>query len=383
MTERITELEQQLAHSSQNQQLLQQQVTDLENKLHENELVEGSASSDNISFIATGCLPQYQISSGEVVDRGEVDNNDLVELVDVGVAPIKELTSAVYKGNEINIQQYETLRKKFVETETKLLCTEQDKEKLTDINRVLREKLRRLKLINEALNDRVIYMETRNMNETSRKKKVTMLGHMVSESNIVEKSTNKKRQRPNTTSGNRKKRKLSVGTRLPVVCFSGFDSTVPDSYKDIVIALGGKIYDSNEFSHRKISHMVIPDNSAPTERCMAAILSGKWIMSPSWLIGSKEAGRFLPFSDFGKSGTFKPLKDKLIYIAPLLIESDAIKRTTKNVLVLCGGGTIIGDIDIADIVIVSSDKSELYDRYPGKVYTWTNFQDRVMKFDLP
>jgi len=119
-----------------------------------------------------------------------------------------------------------------------------------------------------------------------------------------------------------------------VVAFSGFkESTalpnnfeVRDKLLRMVERLGGHVVCSDAddllaFDNR-VTHIVAP-TEARTPRVIVAALTGKWIVSPEWVLESNKKGTFVDEKPYGGRRTGKsPFAGEQVYLSPRFVAED-------------------------------------------------------------
>jgi len=119
----------------------------------------------------------------------------------------------------------------------------------------------------------------------------------------------------------------------------------------------------------EITHVI--EGNSLSIKVLAAVVTGRWVVSPQWLVDSAAQGRFLNESRYGTK-SLNPIRDKKFFFDESFATNDKRKRTIADLIITrLGKGHIIEDSSSADFIIVGSSQntSELSDHS----YTWDEF----------
>eukprot|EP00668_Euglena_longa_P003880 GGOE01004551.1.p1 GENE.GGOE01004551.1~~GGOE01004551.1.p1 ORF type:complete len:884 (-),score=279.30 GGOE01004551.1:611-3262(-) len=175
--------------------------------------------------------------------------------------------------------------------------------------------------------------------------------------------------------------------RLPVIALSGFRNTTDpalamyslDSRKEVqrkIAELGGKLSKAQaDELDLSVTH-VITAPSSRTIKCLAAALTGRWVVSVHWVHESHAAGRWVPEGPFGFHGDEAIIRGKRVFLSE---QFTAMAQKIRDRMSHChalveehGGGYLVPTLDAADIVFVSP-KEERAPYMSRLTVTWEQF----------
>ena len=96
--------------------------------------------------------------------------------------------------------------------------------------------------------------------------------------------------------GTRSKRRRAEPSTAPRVLLSALDAEQKRRLQDIIRRLGGQTIEQNTFD-RSCTHLVV-GKANRTEKYLAALASGKWVLAAEFIEASGRAGRFVPEEEF-------------------------------------------------------------------------------------
>jgi len=148
-----------------------------------------------------------------------------------------------------------------------------------------------------------------------------------------------------------------------------------DQLIDLVKQLGGVVNLEVKFDP-SITHVVVPPETH-TIKGLAALITEKWVVSPSWLEDSAKVKMFLPPDKYGIRGKPSPFEGKTFYINQTSFE----KEIFHNALILLetlGKGKRVPFHDGADIIISNNImKDVLNSNTPHVYFTWATLVEYV------
>eukprot|EP01061_Rhynchopus_euleeides_P035909 TRINITY_DN6050_c0_g3_i2.p1 TRINITY_DN6050_c0_g3~~TRINITY_DN6050_c0_g3_i2.p1 ORF type:complete len:671 (+),score=284.50 TRINITY_DN6050_c0_g3_i2:190-2202(+) len=164
-------------------------------------------------------------------------------------------------------------------------------------------------------------------------------------------------------------------SKLPVVTLSGFreQATKKEMFTGVK-GLGGQMVKLgvDQFDD-KCTHMIIPDPSARTVKTVAAVLTGKWVMTSLWVRDSIEAGHFLDESQYGYRLSHEGINERLVFITASFKDASPERHNQALQLIEYGGGKVVEAPDNADIILRAAGEKK--GKIGGLTFnnTWENF----------
>jgi len=143
--------------------------------------------------------------------------------------------------------------------------------------------------------------------------------------------------------------------RRVVVVFAGFKGTdEPQVLAEKVRELEGEVRGEDDPLESTITHLVRPEGAVTTKTLVAALLR-YWLVSPSWVDASLEAGDFVDEQPFGRR--FPPNEGPLVGKKVAIL--DAYKREPRfngplhqTLIEAAGRGMLVADAAAADFTLV-------------------------------
>eukprot|EP01064_Diplonema_japonicum_P020681 TRINITY_DN30267_c0_g1_i1.p1 TRINITY_DN30267_c0_g1~~TRINITY_DN30267_c0_g1_i1.p1 ORF type:complete len:673 (+),score=225.21 TRINITY_DN30267_c0_g1_i1:45-2063(+) len=171
---------------------------------------------------------------------------------------------------------------------------------------------------------------------------------------------NGRRSRSRESEEGSKRRKIQREI-IPSIALSGFRD--PVDKKELVSAidvLGGELVKMTADTFDKnCSHIVIPNHEARTVKTVAAVLTGRWVMTKLWATDSKKAGKWLDEEQYGYCLSHEGIKGKKVFLTKGFISSsgpDRVKQAKQ--LVEYGSANLCETISKSDIVLRSHNESD-------------------------
>ncbi|PRP82212.1 condensin complex subunit 3-like [Planoprotostelium fungivorum] len=169
--------------------------------------------------------------------------------------------------------------------------------------------------------------------------------------------------------------------RRVVVSFTGFRKdnrmqSLMDDLADRITLLGGEARLDDAYD-AKITHMVCPHNTR-TSKTMAAHLTQRWVIDPSWIIASTEAGYFVLETEFSQPKRDSPFKGKKVWLSNDHTGCQSLAQV-KAIVTTLGRGSIVEKPEEGDILVGPNRTSER-EKYggEGRMYlSWNEFYDLI------
>eukprot|EP01127_Copromyxa_protea_P018568 TRINITY_DN586_c3_g1_i2.p1 TRINITY_DN586_c3_g1~~TRINITY_DN586_c3_g1_i2.p1 ORF type:complete len:1313 (-),score=413.97 TRINITY_DN586_c3_g1_i2:57-3995(-) len=211
-------------------------------------------------------------------------------------------------------------------------------------------------------------------------KKVTEKGK---QTEVVTPDT-KKRKRVAEEESN-KERTPKKSKKVPyVIAFSSFkdgtefNNDLKATLTEKAVSLNARIQSEPQFE-KSITHVVSPPQSK-TMKTLGAVITGRWLVPPEWILKSKEAGQFLPEEEFGRRLISAPFEGKKFFVTKEFknIKDAATKQGHLNTLVVeLGGASIVEDAEAADYIIGTNQDKKLFTK---PLFTWSAFLAWILEF---
>jgi len=165
-------------------------------------------------------------------------------------------------------------------------------------------------------------------------------------------------------------------------------------------------YDQRKQAERKIRHLgaevahskgedldsavthVVTVPGSRTIRCLAAFLTGRWVVSARWVHDSHAAGHWLDETPYRYQGnaTNNLIRDKRVYLSDQFnLQSTRIRDRsahTRCLVVTHGCGHLVEDVEGADVVFVTCREDRRVFA-PRTTYTWDQFVDAIPPVPAP
>jgi len=164
-----------------------------------------------------------------------------------------------------------------------------------------------------------------------------------------------------------------------VVAFSGFmpgnsfDYPLRTQMGKQVEKLKGQVCWGDTFDS-SITHVVTPPNCR-TMKTLIARLTGRWLVTPDWIIDSATAGHWVDEKPYGLSVTEDLFKNKNVFISEDFVTENAKDYNAQNFKLLIeklGRGKITTSAFNADLILVPSQIKHNYHTL-GRCLSWKQF----------
>eukprot|EP01063_Lacrimia_lanifica_P039788 TRINITY_DN882_c0_g1_i6.p1 TRINITY_DN882_c0_g1~~TRINITY_DN882_c0_g1_i6.p1 ORF type:complete len:1056 (+),score=359.06 TRINITY_DN882_c0_g1_i6:62-3169(+) len=166
-------------------------------------------------------------------------------------------------------------------------------------------------------------------------------------------------------------------TTGPQVILSGFKPQHQDDKKAVVetvTALGGRVLRTGmDVFDASCTHVIIPNTDSRTVKTVAAVLSGNWVMTMHWVRASRAAGQWADEAPYGYCLPHEGLKGRAVCLTSGFRQARPESVKNAAALVGYGGGSVVEDVDAADVVIC--DHAEGKKAYGGRAFcgVWEGF----------
>ncbi|KAJ9448531.1 hypothetical protein DIPPA_32591, partial [Diplonema papillatum] len=162
-----------------------------------------------------------------------------------------------------------------------------------------------------------------------------------------------------------------VSTCDPRIALSAFKSRDEKrAVHQAVDTLGGRIIEmSTDMFDTQCTHMIIPNHEARTVKTLAAVLTGRWVMTKQWVTESVKAGRWLPEDAFGYQLCHTGLRGVKVYMTPAFCQHSPERVKQAKQLVQYGEGTMAASQSDAQVILRTSQEDEV----PIFSNTWEAF----------
>ena len=99
------------------------------------------------------------------------------------------------------------------------------------------------------------------------------------------------------------------------------------------------------------THMIIPSPEARTVKTVAAVLTGKWVMTSLWVKESAEAGHFIDETQYGYRLEHEGIKSRNVYLTKAFQAASPERYKQALQLITYGGGNVVQQADTAAVVL--------------------------------
>jgi len=144
--------------------------------------------------------------------------------------------------------------------------------------------------------------------------------------------------------------------------------------------LGGAVAPSSgEDLDPTVTHVITAATSC-TIKCLAAVLTGKWVVTVRWVRASHAANRWVDETPYGYRGASDVMQGKRVFLTDLYkSQCTRIKERTAHttaLVVTYGRGLLVDDLATADIVFVTVRENRA-PFAPRPTFTWEQFIEHV------
>eukprot|EP01127_Copromyxa_protea_P023198 TRINITY_DN8624_c0_g3_i1.p1 TRINITY_DN8624_c0_g3~~TRINITY_DN8624_c0_g3_i1.p1 ORF type:complete len:1511 (-),score=427.56 TRINITY_DN8624_c0_g3_i1:47-4435(-) len=171
-----------------------------------------------------------------------------------------------------------------------------------------------------------------------------------------------------------------------VVAFTGF---VPTSKKynlkmraqlaKSVQNLGGNVEWGDTF-HSTITHVIAPPDCR-TMKTLIARLTGRWLVTPEWILQSAKSKKFLDEGKYGSRITVPTFQDKTVFISEDFRKENASnhfhEENFKTLIETLGKGRIVKSAFGADIVLIPALSAHNFGKLTATCLTWKEFFNHI------
>jgi hypothetical protein len=177
-----------------------------------------------------------------------------------------------------------------------------------------------------------------------------------------------------------------------VLVFSGFQDAVElEQLQSAAIACGAQVRGDFEKCYPEVTHLVCPEG-AVTMKVLASRLCNHWVMRPSWLRASSDAGALVAEDAHGERTLGNPFRGRTVHITPSFKaecheENSGRYNSVRNLIKQYGGGNIaLRPTDDADVWIMSREEKRAEEasspQGPRVTLDFESFQEAIRRGSL-
>eukprot|EP01088_Endostelium_zonatum_P020305 TRINITY_DN7429_c0_g1_i1.p1 TRINITY_DN7429_c0_g1~~TRINITY_DN7429_c0_g1_i1.p1 ORF type:complete len:272 (-),score=67.78 TRINITY_DN7429_c0_g1_i1:16-831(-) len=259
-------------------------------------------------------------------------------------------------GNEVSVVESEEAG--LDEVKNEILTENRKRKKVTEHLEVQNKRMKLdAKLLEEQVEEQKQYLSQNQVKITQLESKLEGLQ--------AEIQSMKQKQYRSTLA---KHQLLPDNPQRKIICFSGFEDKIQLSNR--VLQLGGLVSNSKSGSDPRITHFVTLPNSC-TLKTMVGSVTGRWILSPEWILMSFESGEWLDENEFG---TRNNKEVGIITRKCFYIDSSFDRGLIKDLkpIIWSGGGSFVMTKEEADYLLVGDQNTERHQN-PAKFLRWCDF----------